>query len=80
MNLYRNKPAPTIPPLALRPREAAIALGMSEKALFSRTFPRGDIPAVKVGSRVIYFQHQICEWADKELARQQRGTEKGGIE
>lgn len=72
-SIYRTDELTTSPPrLALRPREAAIALGMSEKSLFSRTFPRGDIPAVKVGSRVVYFQHQICEWADRELARQQQ--------
>lgn len=65
-----NESAPEIPRLALRPRECAISLGMSEKALFDRTFPRGDIPAVKVGSRVVYFVHQIQAWADKELSRQ----------
>ena len=49
---------------------------MSEKALFSRTFPRGDIPAVKVGSRVVYFQHQIRAWADRELVRQQAAAQQ----
>lgn len=66
-----------IPRLALRPREAAIALGMSEKCLWQKTYPRGDIPAVKIGSRVTYFSHQILGWADKELARQ-RQAETGG--
>jgi hypothetical protein len=76
-SIYTNESTPEIPRLALRPREAAIALGMSEKTLFSRKFPRGDIPAVKVGSRVAYFPHQIREWADREFARQQAdGGEK----
>ena len=74
--IYSKQPAPDPLRLALRPREAAIALGMSEKTLFSRTFPRGDIPAVKVGSCVVYFQHQIREWADKELARQQEAAQQ----
>ena len=60
-----------VPRLALRPREAAIALGMSEKSLWERTIPRGDIPAVKQGSRTCYFIHHLQAWADKELARQQ---------
>ena len=64
-NIYADNPTPELPRLALRPKEAAIALGMSEKALWARTFPRGDIPAVKLGSRVAYFPHQIREWADK---------------
>jgi predicted DNA-binding transcriptional regulator AlpA len=71
-SVYRDdQSAPPIPRLALRPREAAIALGMSEKAVWDRSWPRGDIPAVKLGSRVVYFVHQLQAWADKELARQQ---------
>ncbi len=73
---YSEPQQPEIPRLALRPKEAAVALGMSEKALFSRTVPRGDIPAVKLGSRVAYFPHQIREWADRELARQQRAAQQ----
>lgn len=82
--IYPDRPAPEIPRLALRPKETAIALGMSEKALWSRTYPRGDIPAVKIGSRVVYFPHQIQEWADQELAKQQAAqqqeAEEGGSE
>ena len=73
MQIYKEDThGPDIPRLALRPREAAIAIGLSEKALFDRTFPRGNIPAVKLGSRVVYFLHQIQAWADQEYARQQK--------
>jgi len=36
--------------LALRPREAAKVLGISERTLWGLTAPRGPIPAVKLGS------------------------------
>lgn len=83
-SIYKDsEPAPTIPRLALRPREAAIALGMSEKALWSITAPRGSLMAVKIGSRVAYFCHHVQAWADRELARQQAqqpvGTEGGEV-
>lgn len=40
--------------LALRPREAAKALGISERMLWSLTAPRGTIPAVRIGTCVLY--------------------------
>lgn len=79
-SMYSDEPPREVPRLALRPREAAIALGMSEKALFSRSFSRGDIPAVKVGSRTCYFVHQLQAWADKQLASQQQAAQHGGGE
>ncbi len=80
-SIYPQDPTPEPPRLAYRAREAATALGMSEKALWDRTSPRGDIPAVKIGSRVLYFVHQIQGWADEELARQQREAgQKAGVE
>jgi len=79
-SMYPDQPAPEIRRLALRPREAATALGMSEKALWDRTFPRGDIPAVKVGTRTLYAPHQIQQWLDQQLAEQQREAEKADTE
>lgn len=73
MKMYRNdEQATEIPRLSLKPKEAAVSLGMSDKALWNRTAPRGDIPAVKVGSRTCYFVHQLKEWADERLAKQQQ--------
>jgi len=36
-------------PLALRPRDAAKALGISARTLWSLSAPRGPIPAVRIG-------------------------------
>jgi hypothetical protein len=40
--------------LAVAPREAARALCISEKTLWSLTKPRGPIPAAKIGRLVRY--------------------------
>ncbi|NLS95897.1 MAG: helix-turn-helix domain-containing protein [Planctomycetaceae bacterium] len=64
-----------IPRLALRPREAAESLGISEKGLWQITSPRGSIPCVRVGSRVMYFRHQLERWADEQAAQQATESE-----
>ena len=71
-------PAPAIPPtaLALRPREAAKALGISERMLWSLTAPRGTIQSVRVGSCVLYPVTGLQAWLD----RQAQGAREGGRE
>jgi excisionase family DNA binding protein len=63
-------------PLALRPRDAAKALGISPRLLWQLT-KDGHIPCVRVGSgtrkTVLYPVAQLTAW----LA-QQAGAEKGG--
>ena len=70
--------APAIPPtaLALRPREAAKALGISERMLWSLTAPRGTIQSVRVGSCVLYPVTGLQAWLD----RQAQGAPKGGTQ
>jgi hypothetical protein len=69
-------PAPAIPPtaLAFRPREAAKALGISERMLWSLTAPRGTIQSVRVGSCVLYPVTGLQAWLD----RQAQATSEGG--
>ena len=68
--------APAIPPtaLALRPRETAKALGISERMLWSLTAPRGTIPAVRIGTCVLYPVTGLQAWLD----RQAQGAPEGG--
>ncbi len=47
--------------LALRPREAARALGISERTLFSLTRD-GDVPHLRVGSAVLYPVDALRAW------------------
>ena len=61
----------TAPPcLAMRPRDAAKALGISERTLWQYTKPRGPIPPVRIGGRVLYDPCDLTAWIDaqKEVA------------
>jgi len=48
-------------PLALRPREAARAIGISERTLFSWT-KSGSVPHVKIGRAVLYPVESLKRW------------------
>lgn len=58
--------------LSLRPREAAKALGVSERTLWEWS-RRGDIPHVRIGRAVLYPVDGLREWL-----RQRAETTKGG--
>jgi len=75
-SIYHNEPAPENARIALRPREAALQLGLSEKTLWSNSAPHGTIPCVRLGSRVLYFRHQLERWADEQLAHQQQVSQQ----
>jgi excisionase family DNA binding protein len=47
--------------LALRPREAAKALGISERSLWEWTH-RGDVPHVRVGRAILYPVDVLRNW------------------
>ena len=57
-----------VPTLALRPREAAKALGIGERLLWSLT-NQGVIPHVKLGRATLYPTDLLREW----LAEQSKG-------
>jgi excisionase family DNA binding protein len=55
--------------LALRPREAAKALGISARTLWGLTAPRGPIPCVRLGSgkrTVLYPTADLQAWLSRE--------------
>jgi predicted DNA-binding transcriptional regulator AlpA len=58
--------------LALRPREASKALGISERTLWSITTPRGDLPCVRIGTAVVYPVDSLRTWLEA------RANGKGG--
>ena len=57
-------------PLALRPREAARRLGISERTLWT-LMKAGDIPHVRVGRAVLYPVDTLRDW----LASRSRKTQ-----
>ena len=63
--------------LALRPREAAKALGISARTLWGLTVPRGPIPCLRIGhgkrQTVLYPVADLRTWLG-----QQAEAEKGG--
>ena len=48
--------------LLLSAKEAAQALSICEKTLWSMTTPRGTLPAVKIGTRVLYDPADLTAW------------------
>jgi len=70
-----NEPTP---PLALRPREAAKALGISPRLLWGLTAPRGPIPCLRIGhgkrQTVLYSVDSLKAW----LTQQMQASKEGG--
>jgi hypothetical protein len=54
-------PARVIEPLALRPRDAALALGISERLLWDWTHTEG-VPHVRIGNVVLYPVEVLKNW------------------
>jgi excisionase family DNA binding protein len=55
----------TKPKLALRPRDAAQALGVSERLLWQWTH-NGTIPHLRVGRVILYPLDALCAWLRQE--------------
>jgi excisionase family DNA binding protein len=55
-------------PLALRPREAARALGIGTRLLWELT-NMGKVPHVKVGRCILYPLDQLREWLAREAEK-----------
>ncbi len=56
----------TVPRLLLSPREAAEALGLSERSLFSLT-KSGEVPSLKLGRLVRYSVVELERWIAGKL-------------
>ena len=54
------------PKLLLSAREAAAALSVCPKTLWSLTSPRGDLPCVRIGRRVLYDLADLQRWIDSQ--------------
>jgi excisionase family DNA binding protein len=59
------KAEPVTPCLALRPREAAAALGVSERTLWTWT-DEGTIPHVRRGKAVLYPVSTLTRWLEEQ--------------
>ena len=68
------KTEPEIPCLAMRPREAAKALGISERLLWEWT-DRGVVPHVRLGKRIVYPVDSLRDWLQRQ-AQKNAGDDK----
>ena len=59
------------PHLALRPREAAQALGISERFLWTLT-NQGDVPHLRLGRTVVYPVDALQKWLDQRVKELQK--------
>ena len=62
------KGTPAVPLLGLRPREAAAAIGISERLLWSMT-NRGEIPHLHIGRAIIYPVDLLREWMREQAEK-----------
>lgn len=60
-----TKTEPETPCLAMRPREAAKALGISERLLWEWT-DRGIVPHVRLGKRIVYPVDVLRKWLQEQ--------------
>ena len=59
---------PEAPCLAMRPREAAKALGISARLLWKHT-ERGTIPHIRLGRAILYPVASLNTWLDQEAQK-----------
>lgn len=66
MNNPLLHPVDEAPRLALRPREAAKALGISERTLWTWT-SNGTIPHIRQGKTILYPTASLARWLDEQV-------------
>lgn len=69
---------PDVPSLALRPKEAAQAVGLGERTLWSLLAPRGPIPTIKVGAAVLVPVEGLRAWLAAEAAKSGATAQREG--
>ncbi|MFC1635167.1 helix-turn-helix domain-containing protein [Planctomycetota bacterium] len=68
------KMEPEIPCLAMRSRNAAKALGISERLLWEWT-DRGVVPHIRLGKAILYPVDALREWLQKEALQKRESTD-----
>ena len=69
-----TKSEPETPCLAMRPREAAKALGISDRLLWKWT-DRGLVPHIRLGKAILYPVDSLRDWLQKQA--KSAGTANG---
>jgi len=66
--MKRNQDDSNAVSLGLRPREAAKALGIGERLLWSKT-NAGEIPHLRIGRAIIYPVGMLRDWMAEQAAK-----------
>ncbi len=69
------EPTPSVPRLALRPKDAALALGLSPRKLWELTASR-QIPCIRLGKAVLYSTAALERWLQEQADAQAQGVRK----
>ncbi len=65
--MSNHVPDETIQPLALRPKQAAAAMGISERLLWSITADTtSGIPHTKIGRCIVYPVRELRQWLSEK--------------
>ena len=62
--------------LGMRPREAAKALGIGERLLWSKT-NAGEIPHLRIGRAIIYPVGMLKSWMAEQVAKSTKPPKSG---
>jgi len=65
------------PKLLLTARETADALRISPRKLWPLTAPRGSLPAIRIGRRVLYRLEDLEEFLNNQLVKPVEGKSNG---
>lgn len=72
MSIHQTRPDSSGSPaeirLALRPKEAAKAFGISERKLWAMT-KAGEVPHVRIGRAVVYPVHELKRWLSEQASK-----------
>ena len=50
-------------------REVADQTGLCEKSVWNSTAPRGSLPCVKLGARILYRPDDVAAWIESRVIR-----------
>ncbi|MCH8969666.1 MAG: helix-turn-helix domain-containing protein [Planctomycetes bacterium] len=74
--MKRNQDDSNAVSLGLRPREAAKALGIGERLLWSMT-NAGEIPHLRIGRAIVYPVDMLRDWMAEQATKSAK-SQKGG--
>lgn len=71
-----DQPNSPVPRVSLRPKDAALALGISERLLWEKT-KSGEIPHCRLGRLILYPVRDLQDYLSRLVNEQERPSEDG---